>query len=193
MGIMHFHHPTESVVATAGLAAVENTHPQRGFSLEEVKVGRLEGWKKAMSKQHDREAISVKLQELEDELKALMLWGGDEQRPHEKLAQPLGPFGVGDIEFHQWLEYVLLPNFRQIIAEKRALPEFMAVHPYAIEYYRNQWLKYRKLISILKELDHLISLKEELAAAPRGKFAVQPKGQGAHHHHGHQHGHKGKH
>ena len=163
-----------------------------------------------MSKQHDREAISAKLQELEDELKALTLWGGEKQRPHEKLAKPLGPFGVGEIEFHQWLEYVLLPNFRQLIAEEQALPEFMAVHPYAIEYYRNHWSQYRKLISILKELDQLISIKEELASALRSaysaesaakQYAAQTKEQGGHNHHHHHHhhqngqkyGHKGKH
>lgn len=158
-----------------------------------------------MSKQHDREAISAKLQELEDELKALTLWGGDEQRPHEKLAKPLGPFGVGEIEFHQWLEYVLLPNFRQLIAAEQALPEFMAVHPYAIEYYRNHWSQYRKLISLLKELDQLISIKEELASAlgyenstesAAQQYAAQSTGQSGqhhHHHHGQKHGHKGKH
>ena len=33
MGVRHFHHPTESVVASAGLAAVENTHPQSEYTV----------------------------------------------------------------------------------------------------------------------------------------------------------------
>lgn len=112
-----------------------------------------------MSGKHDCVAILLELEQLETELKALELWGGQENRPAEHLLNSQTPFCLDTIEFHQWLEYVLMARLRQMISDKGQLPAAMMVHTYAQEKYRGEWCKYRKLIGILQNLDRLITLK----------------------------------
>lgn len=117
--------------------------------------------KKIMAdKTHDREQIAKELDALEQELRALDLWGGESKRPNELLEQELMPFGAGVLEFHQWLEYIFISTFRFLLENNNTLPNYMAIHPYAEEFYKGQWSKYRKLIGILHRLDKLISIEE---------------------------------
>lgn len=111
-------------------------------------------------KQHDRKAIAEHLQQLEDELHALELWGGSAKRPSDQVLAQLSPMGINEIEFHEWLEYVLVERFRELLEQELPLPDYMLVHTYAQEVYRGEWGKYRKLIGILQELDKLISIRE---------------------------------
>ena len=73
-----------------------------------------------MATQHDRAAIAAQLSLLEQELKELELWGGAERRPSaEELASSL-PFAMDTLEFHQWLEYILIERLHTQL-EKVAL------------------------------------------------------------------------
>lgn len=138
-------------------------------------------------KQHDKEAIAKQLQLLEDELKALELWGGSEGRPSaEALASP-NPFGIDSIEFHEWLEYILIERLRELLDKELPLPEKMMVHTYAQEFYRGQWGQYRKLIGILQSLDRLISLEEKEAEQSAATVNAEHH---EHHHHNHHNHHK---
>lgn len=101
--------------------------------------------------------ISNYLNELEEELKALQLWGGEQGRPEEKAFLDPNPFCLDSMDFHQWLEYVLIAKFREMIAAENPLPDKMCVHTYAQEKYRGQWSKYRNLIVILRKLDEEVS------------------------------------
>lgn len=114
--------------------------------------------KKVAVKQHDREAIAAQLQLLEDELKALSLWGGELKRPAAEVLASTNPFGVSSMEFHEWLEYILIARFRELLAQAEPLPSKMLVHTYAQEYYRGKWAEHRQLIVILQDLDKLINL-----------------------------------
>ena len=111
-------------------------------------------------KQHDRKAIAEHLQQLEDELHALELWGGSAKRPSDQVLAQLSPMGINEIEFHEWLEYVLVERFRELLEQELPLPDYMLVHTDAQEVYRGEWGKYRKLIGILQELDKLICIRE---------------------------------
>lgn len=113
-----------------------------------------------MATQHDRAAIAAQLSLLEQELKELELWGGAERRPSaEELASSL-PFAMDTLEFHQWLEYILIERLRTQLATALPLPTAMMVHSFAQEAYRGQWGKYRRLIALLRELDELITLEQ---------------------------------
>ena len=112
-----------------------------------------------MTTTHDVAAIALKLEHLEQELKALELWGGAQQVPSVELLSSSQPFCLDTLEFHQWLEYILIARLRELIASQQALPRAMMVHTYAQEQYRGQWGKYRKLIGLLQELDALITLQ----------------------------------
>lgn len=110
---------------------------------------------------HDYQAISRELDLLEQELKQLSLWGGEHKRPDPEALNSNSPFCIDTLEFNEWLEYIMIERFRQMIAANMHLPEKMQVHTYAQERYRGEWSKYRKLIGHLQNLDRLISISDE--------------------------------
>lgn len=109
---------------------------------------------------HDYVAIAAELDNLEAELKALELWGGERQRPDPEAINSNSPFCIDTLEFNQWLEYVLIERFREMLAASQPLPQKMQVHTYAQEHYRGQWSRYRNLIGVLQKLDRLISIDD---------------------------------
>ena len=115
-----------------------------------------------MSLNHDINAIVEQINKLEQELKDLNLWGGEALRPSDKDLSSTSPFCLDTIEFHQWLEYVLIARFRSMIEADMALPQAMMTHTYAQEKYRGQWSNYRNLIGILQELDKLVTIAQLL-------------------------------
>ena len=97
------------------------------------------------------------LLKLELELKDRDMWGGDERRPHESALNSKEPFCIDTLEFHQWLEYILIKKMHQIIDEKQELPGSVQIYPMAVEYYRGQWGEYRSLIDILRQFDEIFT------------------------------------
>ena len=112
-----------------------------------------------MSGQHDVHAIKEQLDAIEQELRSLELWGGEDKRPSDSDLNSQTPFCLDTIEFHEWLEYVLIERFRIMIAAGAPLPAAMTVHTYAQEQYRGQWGVYRSLIGALQTLDNLITIE----------------------------------
>lgn len=115
----------------------------------------------ATAKTHDRDAIKAALLNLEQELRQMDLWGGKQKRPSEKSLNSQSPFCLDTIEFHEWLEYVLIDKLTMMLDSGAPLPEKMLVHTYAQEKYRGQWTKYRNLIGALHKLDALITIAED--------------------------------
>lgn len=113
-----------------------------------------------MNVKHDINAIVEQLNKLEQELKDLNLWGGEQARPSEQDLNTTNPFGVDVIEFHQWLEYVLIARLKFMIENSQALPTCMTAHNYAQLKYHGHWTKYRNLIGIIQELDNLITIEK---------------------------------
>lgn len=108
---------------------------------------------------HDIQAIVAKLDSLEAQLQELGLWGGSAKQPSVQALSSNSPFCLDTLEFHEWLEYVLIARLKSMIASGQPLPENMMIHTYAQEKYRGQWSTYRSLIGLLKELDDLITIK----------------------------------
>lgn len=103
------------------------------------------------------ELVLSKIQDLEKELRFLELWGGVEKMPEEERLNSTAPFGVGVIEFHEWLEYVLIFKLRAMIENEMPLPEKISTHIFAQVNYREEQEKFNKLINILRELDLAIN------------------------------------
>lgn len=108
---------------------------------------------------HDYSAIAHELDLLEHELKHLDLWGGELRRPDPEALNSNSPFCIDTLDFHEWLEYIMIERFRQMIAANMPLPQKMLVHTYAQERYRGEWSKYRKLIGHLQNLDRLLTME----------------------------------
>ena len=103
--------------------------------------------------QHQR--VSQILEQLELELKRLDLW--QESAPAaEALASTL-PFCVDTLEFHQWLQFVLLLRLRQILLLQMPLPTQIAIYPMATEVYKQSRPHHEQLIACLAELDEALT------------------------------------
>ena len=88
---------------------------------------------------------------LEEELKLQALWQAEAPSP-EALESTL-PFCVDSLEFHQWLQFVLIARLRQMMALSIPLPVQSALHPMATEVYKEEIELRARLIALLAELD----------------------------------------
>jgi len=96
----------------------------------------------------------VILDSLEDELKSLELWQSEPPAP--SALQSSQPFAGDTLDFHQWLQFVLIPTLQTMIEQRQALPNAIAISPMAIEVWRGSLRDYRQVILQLKALDELL-------------------------------------
>ncbi|WP_456372448.1 YqcC family protein, partial [Thiolapillus sp.] len=61
----------------------------------------------------DYQELSRQLQRMEAEMRALGWWS--EQPPDPQALASTAPFCHDRMEFHQWLQWVLIPGFHQLI------------------------------------------------------------------------------
>ena len=60
------------------------------------------------------------------------------------------------MEFHQWLEFVLIPRMKEILQnDEMPLPRDVKIHTFAQENYRGKWQEYKELIQSLIEFDKI--------------------------------------
>ena len=74
--------------------------------------------------------IAKKADEIEAELRRLGWWS--DVPPSEKAFQEMGAFGQNTMTFAAWLQFVLLPRVRGIIAERGEFPSDSSVGAYAV-------------------------------------------------------------
>lgn len=137
-----------------------------------------------MSNTEHKASLLEALENIETELKALECWGGVEKRPADDAFLSETPFFLDTMDFHQWLEYVFIPKFHEMIETNAPLPEQMMIHTVAQVTYKGQWGRYQKLIQHLMHIDKLINeAKHQLTQsfvdksldakkAPRGALVV---------------------
>ena len=91
------------------------------------------------------------LKELEFTLQRLQLWQDD--APSEAALSSTQPFALDTLEFHQWLQFIMLERFRVMLATGEPLPTAIAIYPMATEVYKEQAGKYALLLDVLARLD----------------------------------------
>lgn len=101
--------------------------------------------------------------DLQLELRQLDLWQQDS--PPVSALRSTQPFAVDTLEFHQWLQFIMIPRLQAIVIERGPLPANMAVSPMAAQVYKGQLKTYRKLISCLRELDAKVSGVDPMQAS----------------------------
>ena len=100
----------------------------------------------------DREVKGLLLA-VAQELNALALWQ-QESPSAEALASTL-PFCMDTLEFHQWLQFVLLARLQQML--QQPLPTQIAVYPMATEIYKEELQAKRSLLELLAQLDECLT------------------------------------
>ena len=99
--------------------------------------------------------IHLALDELELALRTLMLW--QETPPAAAALASQMPFCLDTLAFHQWLQFVLLDRFRQLLATEEMLPTQMALYPMATEVYKSALVEHALLLQALARLDEAVT------------------------------------
>ncbi len=101
-----------------------------------------------------QEAADILLR-VEAELRRLGLW---QSKPPsaEALASEL-PFCCDTLDFHQWLQFVLIERMKALIEAGHPLPSQSGIAPLAEEWFAGTDTDSRQLVRLLEELDNLLS------------------------------------
>lgn len=91
------------------------------------------------------------LEELTAELQALGLW--ELQPPSPQALASTEPFCVDTLNFSQWLQWVMLPRFEQMLAEDAPLPQNCSIHPFAEEAFKEHPADTRQLLLLIERID----------------------------------------
>lgn len=101
-----------------------------------------------------RRAVAAALAEIEAVLRELELWQAQPPAPPALASRE--PFCVDTLDFHQWLQFVLLPRLQQLLDSGAPLPGGALIHPMVAEAYRGGGVDTRALEAALERLDHLL-------------------------------------
>ncbi len=100
----------------------------------------------------DYQELSFHLQRMEEELHTLGWWSDEPPDTHAMAST--APFCHDRMEFHQWLQWVMLPGFRRLIRQESPLPRECAITPMAEMAWREEDpSRVRKLVRILRDID----------------------------------------
>ena len=100
-------------------------------------------------------AISALLIDIECELRRMHLW--QEEMPAAEALQSIQPFSIDTLSLPQWLQFVFIPKIKQTVELSDMLPVKCEITPIAEEYFRGIDLPAGSLITILEQIDRLIT------------------------------------
>lgn len=93
------------------------------------------------------------LTEIEEELRHLSKWSS--VRPEGSAFCSTSPFFMDTMEFHEWLQFVLIARFREMIENGQELPAKMSIFPYAYEVYKEERTSHINLLKLIHKLDKI--------------------------------------
>jgi uncharacterized protein YqcC (DUF446 family) len=99
-----------------------------------------------------------KIEEIEAELKRLGRWSAQPLPP--EAFDHMGPFGMNTMTFAQWLQFVLIPRVREVIATQGRFPSSSQVGVYAIRELDGDQ-DAERLVTLLCEFDTLFEHPKE--------------------------------
>lgn len=98
-------------------------------------------------------AIAEILLDIECELRRARLW--QSETPSDAALASEQPFALDTLDFHQWLQFILLPRMHQLVDERLPLPDACGIFPVAEEVYSHQMDVMRPLLLQLQRLDRV--------------------------------------
>ncbi len=91
------------------------------------------------------------LQQLEQVLKQNQLWSN--QPPSTEQLNSQTPFAADTMSFENWLQFIFIPRFNQLIVNNMPLPSNMSITPMAEMRFGSN---YSDVIATLKTIDALV-------------------------------------
>jgi len=102
-----------------------------------------------------RDELSQLLRALEQELQSQGRW--DETPPAAYALRSKQPFAVDCLSFDQWLQWILLPKLKALLARQLPLPADCAIRPMAEEVYDPVDPGGIRIIQLVAEIDLLLT------------------------------------
>jgi len=97
--------------------------------------------------------LSAVIDGLEQELRRVQLW--ELEPPSAHLLASSQPFCVDTLALSQWLQWLLIPKMRRILAGDGVLPTRSAISPYAADYFAHLD-DGDALLALIERLDSLL-------------------------------------
>ena len=98
-------------------------------------------------------AVAEILLDIECELRRARLW--QSEAPSDEALASEQPFALDTLDFHQWLQFILLPRMHHLADKRLPLPEACGIFPVAEEVYKFQLEAMAPLLMQLPRLDRL--------------------------------------
>ncbi|MFA5493756.1 MAG: YqcC family protein [Porticoccaceae bacterium] len=92
---------------------------------------------------------------LEAELRNLQLWHREE--PSAEALASVEPFACDTLAFTEWLQFIFIPRFHQMILAGAPLPAKCDVTPMAEEYFKGSAVAVAGVLASLQRIDRLIT------------------------------------
>ncbi len=100
------------------------------------------------------EQLAEYLSELEAHMRNVGLWSNAQPAPSDLMSQQ--PFCLDTLSFEQWLQFVMIPRFQQMIWKKAPLPKQCDIAPMAQEAFKNK--QQQALIDLVQRVDQLLTV-----------------------------------
>nr|WP_281419198.1 YqcC family protein [Marinobacterium ramblicola] len=95
------------------------------------------------------------MMEIEREMRALDLWS--QTMPDAQSLMSQQPFCIDTLEFHKWIQWLLLPRLQHLVLAQLPLPESCAVAPMAEEVFKAMEENTEHLLELLVQLDQAVT------------------------------------
>lgn len=91
---------------------------------------------------------------LEAEMRRIGLWQGT--APPQEALKSAQPFCFDTLEFHQWLQWILIPKTREILEQDLPLPEVSDIAPLAEYRFEQLPQETGRMLELIREFDRLL-------------------------------------
>lgn len=101
--------------------------------------------------------LSLLLDRVETEMKAVSMWG--DAKPAPTSFQSELPFFYDTMSFEEWVQWVYIARFREMIKASQLLPQNSDVSPMAEESFKGWGQRCEGVIAALRDFDRALSQK----------------------------------
>jgi uncharacterized protein YqcC (DUF446 family) len=91
------------------------------------------------------------LDAIETEMNNQGLWA--EAPPSDEALNSPEPFCVDTLEFHEWVQWIMVPRFRHMVQVRYPLPSNSDIHPMAEEAFKLNSADTKALLHLIQQVD----------------------------------------